>query len=269
MTSAGEKTVTDVVALHLITLAAVMLLWFTPLAYPLRLLATLIHEVGHLFAATLTGGTLREIKVHMDAGGHVWREGGVDWLVFPAGYIATSFFGALLLLGTSTAKGQRYALAGAVLLLAGFLGVSAADPVVLVALGGLLAWVLIVLIRDWEIVRAGTVRVLALTICMHAVFDLLALLIGYRDRRSYSVWHFPIPRPRPEGFYTDATLMAWRYGGSEGMWALVWLVFSAALLALALWHSARTETREPASSGVSIAPALRVYTKGEGEYEIR
>jgi len=269
MSDTGEKSLGDIVALHAITLCGVVILWLTPLAYPLRLFATFLHELGHLFAAGLSGGRVREIKVHSHGGGHVWREGGIDWLVNPAGYVATAVAGTLLLQGIAGPARQRTSLGIVTLLLLGFLGTAAGSIAVLVSLGLLLAWLLIMLIRDWEVLRGATVRVLALAVSIHAIMDLLALLTDFGEQRTSSIWTVPVGRPDPDGFYTDATLMAWRFGGSEGAWALAWLAVSLVVLLAGIHFGVRAELRESRVAAGRLSERLRSFRKGEGEHTVR
>lgn len=60
--------------LALVTAAAVSLLlyaipWLRPLSYPLELLATLVHELGHGVAAMLVGGEFHRLRVWPDGSG--------------------------------------------------------------------------------------------------------------------------------------------------------------------------------------------------------
>ena len=74
----------------------VFVLWFTPFAYPVRLFTTLIHELGHMVAAEISGGTWLDIGVDAYANGHVLSYGGSAALIAPAGYIGTALFAIIL-----------------------------------------------------------------------------------------------------------------------------------------------------------------------------
>ena len=106
-----------------------------------------------------------------------------------------------------------------------------------------------------------TIRILAISLCVHAVLDLLAILYFYNDRRIMPVWQNPVPLPEPDAFYTDATLMAARYGGSEGFWAVAWLVIVAAILVLGFILSMGSEYEylKEREKPVEILESLRNY----------
>lgn len=85
--------------LALFALAAVIFwqwdsLWFRPL----RVLVVLFHELGHALAAVLTGGTVEEIMVGWNEGGHCVTRGGNRFLILSSGYLGSLVIGATILL---------------------------------------------------------------------------------------------------------------------------------------------------------------------------
>jgi len=76
-------------------------LWqFSPtsfVVYPLRLLVTLIHELGHGTAAILTGGEFVRFEVFSNGAGLAYTRGGIRPIIIAAGYLGTAIFGATLL----------------------------------------------------------------------------------------------------------------------------------------------------------------------------
>lgn len=91
-------------SLQLIGYAAVVALvlswvpWIGALAYPFRLLATLVHELSHGLAALATGGEFLRFVVFPDGSGLATTAGGWRLIVIPAGYLGTAAFAALLIL---------------------------------------------------------------------------------------------------------------------------------------------------------------------------
>jgi hypothetical protein len=85
-----------------LALAAVFVVLFdSPVVYPLRLFVVFLHEMGHAFAAVLTGGEVLRIGISRDEGGVCVTRGGIPFVVLNAGYLGSLLFGALfLLLGT-------------------------------------------------------------------------------------------------------------------------------------------------------------------------
>lgn len=127
-------------ALPLVAAAcAVVLSWLGPLAYPLRLLTTIVHELSHGLAALLTGGAFVRFVVFPDGSGLAYTAGGIPWVIIPAGYLGAALFGAgLIALGRSP-RASRIAL-GMIGAAIGLLTLRYALPTLLSAqlLGGLL-----------------------------------------------------------------------------------------------------------------------------------
>ena len=67
------------------------------LLYPLILLVTFLHELGHAAFALVTGGDVRGILIHPNGGGHALISGGWTALVAMGGYVGSAVFGNLLL----------------------------------------------------------------------------------------------------------------------------------------------------------------------------
>jgi hypothetical protein len=227
-----------------IALLASLLLWNLPfggvLLYPFKLLATWLHEMSHGLLMLVTGNGLDRVMIYRDTSGlaHASDQAGPTALAFiaSAGYMGTSLWGALLLVVTPTARAAR----NAMLVLAGLLALSAllviatppGDAFGLWAVGGMAAAVAaaaIILPGRWRIAVA---HFIAAQSCVNALLDIRVLF-------------------RPEqivnGIRTesDAHSMARATFGTADQWALwfwaiVWLVWSLAVLYLALRVSAQT-----------------------------
>src|SRR5712692_8877077 len=82
----------------LLTLA----LWFIPFAgiitTPIRLFVTLIHESGHALAALATFGGVKRVALDWSGSGVTFTQGGWGFVISSAGYLATTLYGAALLL---------------------------------------------------------------------------------------------------------------------------------------------------------------------------
>jgi hypothetical protein len=82
-----------------LALAAVFVVFFdSPVVYPFRLFVVFLHEMGHAFAAVLTGGEVLRIGISRDEGGVCVTRGGIPFVVLNAGYLGSLLFGALFLL---------------------------------------------------------------------------------------------------------------------------------------------------------------------------
>lgn len=71
--------------------------WQTPVIKPFRVFVVLVHEMGHASAALISGGTIVELRTNWNESGHARSLGGWVPLISSAGYIGSSFLGALLI----------------------------------------------------------------------------------------------------------------------------------------------------------------------------
>ncbi|CAN0852236.1 hypothetical protein LINGRAHAP2_LOCUS36208 [Linum grandiflorum] len=85
---------------------------------PFKLITVFMHEASHAIACILTCGKVRDsfplltvegIQVHANEGGVTQTRGGIYWLILPAGYIGSSFWGMLLILASTNLLTARIA----------------------------------------------------------------------------------------------------------------------------------------------------------------
>jgi len=92
----------DVQTLVLIAIyaVAILFLWNVPylryILYPFKLITVALHEFGHAAAGCCTGAKIQGITVDPEEGGATTMTGGRLWCTLPAGYLGSSFFGALM-----------------------------------------------------------------------------------------------------------------------------------------------------------------------------
>ncbi|XP_048443672.1 uncharacterized protein LOC103950639 isoform X3 [Pyrus x bretschneideri] len=79
----------------------ILVLWRTVLMTPFKLITVFLHEVSHAIACLLTCGKVEGIKVNADEGGVTQTRGGISWLILPAGYLGSSFWGMVLILAST------------------------------------------------------------------------------------------------------------------------------------------------------------------------
>ncbi|XP_057842086.1 uncharacterized protein LOC131051530 [Cryptomeria japonica] len=89
----------------------ILALWRTPLLTPFKLITVFLHEASHAIACKLTCGHVDGIKVHADEGGVTQTRGGVYWVILPAGYLGSSFWGMVLVLASTNLVTARIAAA--------------------------------------------------------------------------------------------------------------------------------------------------------------
>jgi Peptidase M50B-like len=244
-----------------IALLVSLLLWNLPfggvLLYPFKLLATWLHEMSHGLLMLVTGNGLDRVVIYRDTSGlaHASDHAGPTALAFiaAAGYMGTSLWGAVLLVVTPTARTARTAL----LVFAGLMGLSAMlviatpkdDSFGLWAVGGMatvFAAAAILLPARWRVAFA---HFIAAQSCVNALLDIRVLF-------------------RPEqivnGRYaeSDAHSMARVTFGTADQWALwfwavVWLLWSLAVLYVAMRLAKRLATRVELSESRGRSRAAR------------
>ncbi|KAF8552414.1 hypothetical protein OG21DRAFT_126683 [Imleria badia] len=95
----------QVVVLYVTVVYAVVIfgLWNIPgartLINPLKLLTIGWHELCHIIAAILTGGTILSVTIDPYLGGATLVEGGKPMIILPAGYLGSTIFGGVFMLG--------------------------------------------------------------------------------------------------------------------------------------------------------------------------
>lgn len=64
--------------------------------YPVNLMVTFMHELGHALGAILTGGKVLSVEVASDGSGLTYTAGGNRGVVLMGGYIGSALFGNIL-----------------------------------------------------------------------------------------------------------------------------------------------------------------------------
>ncbi|KAL3844884.1 hypothetical protein ACJIZ3_002287 [Penstemon smallii] len=93
----------------------ILALWRTFLLTPFKLITVFLHEASHAIACWLTCGQVEGIQVHANEGGVTQTRGGVYWLILPAGYLGSSFWGMALILASTNLLTARIAAGGLIL----------------------------------------------------------------------------------------------------------------------------------------------------------
>ncbi|XP_057809598.1 uncharacterized protein LOC131023950 [Salvia miltiorrhiza] len=103
-----HEQVVFLVAIGVFTLV-ILALWRTFLLTPFKLITVFLHEVSHAIACKLTCGQVEGIQVHANEGGVTQTRGGIYWLILPAGYLGSSFWGMVLVLASTKLLTARIA----------------------------------------------------------------------------------------------------------------------------------------------------------------
>ena len=200
----------------LVITAAILLLWFTPVIIPLKILIVFFHELSHALAAWVTGGSVESIRISPQQGGVTVTRGGNVFLQMSAGYLGSLLIGVLLFLGAVRSHADRIMMAilGTVMLLIAALYIRDGFALAFIVGGGVLMLVAArFLSRD---VNDLVLRVVGLTSMIYVPMDIFSDTIARSELRS------------------DAYMLADRFGGATMMWGGLWLLISLLVIGLCL-----------------------------------
>ena len=84
--------------------------------YPIHLLVTFLHELGHALGALITGGSVLALQVNEDGSGWTKTQGGNLGIILMGGYLGSALLGNILFYiganGGKIAKGTLFVLMG-------------------------------------------------------------------------------------------------------------------------------------------------------------
>ena len=95
--------------LYIVYFVLVLVTWGSVMVYPLRLLATFVHEMSHAMACWLTGGEVHAIEVYENEGGVTKYAGGCRCIIAPAGYLGEAFWGMIFVVLSGGRKTATFA----------------------------------------------------------------------------------------------------------------------------------------------------------------
>lgn len=207
----------------------VMVLWNTPVVWPLKILVVFFHELSHGLAAILTGGSIVRIEVVAEQGGVCWTAGGSRFLVLGAGYLGSLLWGAGVLLAASrTSRDRLVATAlGGIILVATILWVR---PLLSFGFGFHLAAGLVLIAMGWLLPDSFNdivLKVFGVTSCLYVIPDVYSDTIARSHLRS------------------DARMLAEMTGIPTVIWGGLWILFALAVCAVLL---AATVRRDPTAA---------------------
>lgn len=200
--------------------AALWVLWWTPVVFPLRIFVVLLHEISHALAAVITGGTIERIVLHANEGGATYTRGGNAFLIMSAGYLGSLLWGlALIELAGARAQLARTALtvlAGALLIISGLFVRNAFGFVFTVLFGAAL---FVAARRLSTRAVAIVLLVLGLTSALYALLDIRSDILLRSSLES------------------DAYMLAQLTGVPTLVWGFLWIAAGgvACWLALRRW----------------------------------
>ncbi len=194
----------------------VVLLWRTPVLFPLRLLVVLFHELSHGLAALATGGAIERIELGMNEGGVCFTRGGNAFLITSAGYVGSMAWGAaLLVLSGRTDADRKLSVALGLFLAVITLAYVRTVAGFLFALS--FALFLIVVGRKLSTtVNDLLLRMIGVTSCLYAILDISSDVLERRNIGS------------------DAETLARTTGVPSVVWGVLWIAVSLVVAVVAL-----------------------------------
>jgi hypothetical protein len=247
-----------------LALLATLLLWNLPFGgvvlYPFKLLATWLHELSHGVAMVLTGAGFDRVLIYRDTSGLAYAQGPVAGgavgasIIATAGYMGTPLWGAALLVLTPNARRARVAL----LVYAAMLLASALTLVdnrfgqnAIAAIGGGMAACAIALPAR---ARVAVAHFIAVQACIEALLDIRVL---FRTSQVINGQELACTDQIKTGCSDAHNMASYTFGTTDDWaawtWAAIWLVWSLAVLFVALRVMARRPAREAAEAGVAAS----------------
>lgn len=189
-------------------LGLINLCWEYPILYPLKLLVVFFHESSHALATILTGGTVAELVINPQQGGHVISQGGNQFIIISAGYLGSLLWGVAIFIATVKSRYDKMimmVLGLTVILITVILSSSVFSWIF-----GLLSGAAMLLMAKYLADKYNdfALRLIGLTSMMYAPLDI------YSDTISRS------------HLQSDAYFLAEHTGGTTLFWGSVWILIS-------------------------------------------
>ena len=193
-------------------LIAIVLLWNTPVIYPLKILVVFFHEMSHALATLLTGGSVQEMEVTLFQGGHVLSSGGSRFIILNAGYLGSLIIGATIYLLALHTRWDRTvsALLGVIILIISLLFVRNLFGFIFGVISG--GGLLLLARYSNESINDMVLRVVGLTSMIYVPLDIFSDTIS----RSY--------------LRSDARMLAEEFGGATLLWGSIWIIISVLIV---------------------------------------
>ena len=162
----------------------ITLLWDTQVVYPLKIFVVFMHEVSHGLAALATGGSIKEIQVVSQEGGHAVTQGGSRFWTLTAGYLGSLVWGGLILILAARTHLDKFlsTLIGAGMILISIFYLRNSFGFLFgIGFGG----VLIIAGRFLpESINKWMLRVIGLTSCLYVILDIKSDILDRSHLRS-------------------------------------------------------------------------------------
>lgn len=196
----------------ILLLGLINLCWEYPILYPLKLLVVFFHESSHALATILTGGSVAELVINQQQGGHVISQGGNQFIIISAGYLGSLLWGVAIFVATIKSRYDKAIMMS--------LGITVILITVILS-SSFFSWAFGLLSGAAMLVMAKyladkyndfALRLIGLTSMMYAPLDI------YSDTISRS------------HLQSDAYFLAEYTGGTTLFWGSIWMVISLVVI---------------------------------------
>ena len=198
----------------LLIFVGIMLLWSTPIIYPLKIFVVFMHEVSHGLASIATGGRIVEIEINPQQGGHALTQGGSRFWTLTAGYLGSLLWGGIILLFAAKTRYDKTVsviIGVSLVVITISFGTSLFTYLFGVGFGVLLIFFGVFLperFNDWVL------RIIGVTSCLYAILDIKSDVLDRSHLRS------------------DAYMLAEVTPFPTEFWGILWIIIA---IGLTLW----------------------------------
>lgn len=198
------------------SLILIALCWQYPILYPLKILVVFFHESSHALATLLTGGSVKELIINPQQGGHVISQGGNTFIIFSAGYLGSLIWGVIIYL--SSVK-THY------------------DQIIMTLLGIIIIAITILFGRNlfsWVFgIITGMIMIWTGKKLSEQINDVILRLIGLVNM-SYVPLDIYSDTIKRSYLHSDAYFLAQATFGTTLMWGILWLIISLIVIVYCL-----------------------------------
>lgn len=214
----------------LLIFIAIVFLWNTVFIYPLKIFVVFMHEVSHGLAAIATGGSIVEIQINPQQGGHALTQGGSRFWTLTAGYLGSLLWGGLiLLLAARTRLDKAISILIGIGMVAISIGFGESTFTYLFGIGFGVALVAIGFYLP-EAVNDWILRIIGVTSCLYAILDIKSDVLDRANLRS------------------DARMLSELTGIATEIWGILWILIAIGLTGWFLYLSGKTPVVEETST---------------------
>jgi hypothetical protein len=203
----------------LIIFIASLMLWNTPVIYPIKLFVVILHELSHAIMGLVTGGKITAMSIGLDLSGKCRIEGGNQIAIASVGYLGSLLCGILICVAPNNLNSGKWILITfAVIILSISLITSSNLTFLVLSVISSLCILLTAFYLRINIVSI-LVRSIGLISCVFVLFDIKEDLFSRND------------------VITDVTILSSLTGIPGILISTSWIVFSFIMIAIVIRYS--------------------------------